>query len=85
MEDMYFRKEPNIKRGNLEKYHYCDLKEFSHSHGPAIDYCFEDEKGFLFCTNGEYGSQVNFCPVCGYEAKIKISSDIEKNTQGEMK
>lgn len=79
MEDIYFRKEPNIERNNFRNYHYCDLKEFSHLHGPAIDYCFEDEDGFLFSSNGEYGSQVNFCPVCGFEAKNKISDFINNS------
>ena len=42
--------------------------------GDAIELCREYEDGTLWVDNGEYGSQVNFCPVCGYEAKVKINS-----------
>jgi hypothetical protein len=41
--------------------------------GPAIGYCLEYEEGKLFAGNGEYESQVNFCPICGCPAKVKIS------------
>lgn len=40
--------------------------------GKAITSCTEDEEGKLFVDNEEYGNQVNFCPICGYEAKVKI-------------
>lgn len=40
-------------------------------YGAAIDHCFEED-GKLFVSNSEYMSQVNFCPYCGYEAKIKV-------------
>lgn len=53
--------------------HRCGFELPSYSYGPAIDDCFEDEKGFLFVTNGEYSSVVNFCPFCGYESKNKIT------------
>lgn len=69
---MDYRKEPNCTRENYKDKHYCELKEISNLHGPAIDYCYEDQIGFLFVCNNEYGSQVNYCPVCGYEAKVKI-------------
>jgi hypothetical protein len=38
-------------------------------YGPAIYMCEEDDEGKLWVTNGEYASQVNYCPYCGYEAK----------------
>lgn len=67
-----YRKEPKYDGGDWKRFHYCEMDEKSHLHGPAIDCCFEDIDGFLFVSNGEYGSQVNFCPFCGYEAKVKI-------------
>lgn len=40
-------------------------------HGNAYDTCYEqDDK--LWVTNGEYESQVNFCPFCGEKAKITV-------------
>lgn len=41
-------------------------------YGTAIDICCEEENGELWVNNGEYDSQVNFCPYCGYKAKIQI-------------
>ena len=41
-------------------------------YGCAIWVCYEDELDELVVENGEYGSQVNYCPYCGYEAKNKI-------------
>ncbi len=41
--------------------------------GGAIGKCTEYADGTLWVDNGEYGSQVNFCPFCGYEAKVKIT------------
>jgi hypothetical protein len=37
--------------------------------GAAVTKCYEDEQGFLWVTNDEYGTRVNFCPFCGYQAK----------------
>jgi len=39
----------------------------------AITRCFEKSDGTLWVENGEYRSQVNFCPFCGYEAKVKVN------------
>lgn len=60
----------------IEGYHNCELPENAIEHeyyyGPAIETCFEDDMYRLFVENGEYSSQVNFCPVCGYKAKVEI-------------
>jgi len=40
--------------------------------GSAINFCYESDDGTLWVSNNEYGSQVNYCPQCGYEAKVKI-------------
>jgi hypothetical protein len=51
--------------------HKCELDSPYRPYGPAILEVFEDDEG-LWAENGEYCSQVNYCPVCGYEAKKKI-------------
>lgn len=54
--------------------HHCEMPKNSEIYmcGPAIDYCIEYDDDLLFAGNGEYESQVNFCPICGYKAKIQI-------------
>lgn len=67
-----FEKEPNYCNENDKNFHYCEIPCKQHLYGCAIDECYEDLDGYLFVSNGEYGSQVNYCPACGYEAKRKI-------------
>lgn len=45
-----------------------DLKLPREGHGDAVDSVYERPDGTLWVGNGEYGSQVNFCPVCGVAA-----------------
>lgn len=64
--------------------HACDSHPSAKSggYGPAIEDCREVDKyderfpqylvGELWSGNGEYDSQVNYCPFCGYEAKVQI-------------
>ncbi len=66
------KKEPNCTPDNYRATHFCNIPCSYHLHGAAIDDCYEDQDGCLFVSNGEYGSQVNYCPMCGYEAKKKI-------------
>ncbi len=47
------------------------------AYGAAIDSCIEDSKGELWVDNGEYASQVNFCPYCGYRAQIQVQIKTE--------
>jgi hypothetical protein len=47
--------------------HRCDISSMDGAHGPAISTCYEDE-GHFWVDNGEYASQVNYCPVCGQQA-----------------
>lgn len=55
--------------------HNGDYPEyFPRDCGSAIVYCQEYSNGVLYVTNEEYSSQVNFCPFCGYEARVKIGS-----------
>jgi hypothetical protein len=55
----------------MEKLHSCILNSPEEGYGAAIESCDEHQDGTLWVGNGEYGSQVNYCPVCGYEAKLK--------------
>jgi len=54
--------------------HRCEAPNESkdYIYGCAIWVCYEDKLDELVVENGEYGSQVNYCPYCGYEAKNKI-------------
>lgn len=56
--------------------HECkgDLPE--DGYGAAIYICHEDSNGKFWVGNGEYGSQVNFCPFCG--AKATVAAEIKK-------
>lgn len=51
--------------------HHCEIRTPYEQYGPAITECFEDKDGTLWVDNGEYATQVNFCPMCGKEAKVR--------------
>ena len=59
---------PEASRGG----HRCEGELPKAAYGAAIRYCYEDVDGKLWITNEEYASQVNFCPYCGYKAKVKV-------------
>ncbi len=69
------KKEPDCDYSDWRSRHYCEIPAIYHLYGPAIDDCFEDRQGQLFVSNGEYGCQINFCPMCGYEAKVKVLNE----------
>lgn len=52
--------------------HKCEGTLPEDSYGSAISSCFEGEDGALWVSNEEYASQVNFCPYCGFRAKIQL-------------
>jgi hypothetical protein len=56
--------------------HYCKAPEsaMSDGWGIAIDECYENNREEFWVTNGEYGSQVNYCPYCGAKAPVQIES-----------
>jgi hypothetical protein len=51
--------------------HYCEGDLPDSAYGPAIESCYEKEDGTLWVSNTEYGSQVAFCPYCGFAARVK--------------
>lgn len=68
------------KDQKAKELHFCAIKMEMYMEndedmlaGTAMDYCFEREEDLtLWIQNSEYGNQINFCPLCGYEAKNKI-------------
>ncbi len=59
-----------MSTGN-ETLHDCKGDTPISGYGPAINYCYEQDANTLWVGNYEYGSQVAFCPYCGFEAKVK--------------
>ncbi len=53
------------------KRHLCEGTLPDGDYGEAITYCSGSEDGGLYVGNGEYASDVAYCPYCGYEAKKK--------------
>ena len=54
-----------------ENGHSCAGTTANAECGPAITYCYEEGgkyEGCFWVGNGEYESQVNFCPFCGEKA-----------------
>ena len=51
--------------------HRCEFNTPSDNYGPAITECWEEDDE-LWVGNGEYYSQVNFCPFCGYKVSKSI-------------
>ena len=51
-------------------------------HGSAINTVIYTENGEIWISNGEYASQVNYCPISGKKADIQITAKIleEENT-----
>lgn len=62
-------------KGNRMNTHHCELNSPYQAYGNAIDDCYEDDEGRFWAGNGEYVSQVNYCPVCGTKAPKQIEGD----------
>lgn len=52
--------------------HLCELDSPSATYGVAVDTCHEEPDGTFWVGNGEYSSQVNYCPVCGAKAPKQV-------------
>ena len=55
--------------------HLCEGFLPSASYGGAIDECREDDQCRLWVGNGEYSSQVNYCPFCGHKARTDAAGE----------
>lgn len=62
----------NLNPGHEGKklFHFCQANTRHRAYGPALSYCYQDEEG-MWAGNGEYESQVNFCPYCGQSSSKK--------------
>jgi hypothetical protein len=57
------------------RYELSDAEQASYGYGIAFDRVEEDEDGRLWIDNGEYVSQVNYCPMTGRPARVKIGEE----------
>lgn len=58
--------------GKLELIHVHDFEFPSGMTGSCVKRCHESPEGELWVSDNVRGTQVNFCPACGYEAKKKV-------------
>lgn len=56
---------------NTDHDHNCECLLPQTGCGQAITICFQ-RHGELFVDNGEYESQVNYCPFCGVKAPLQF-------------
>lgn len=62
----------------MDNKHCCEPKSIpTKMFGVAVNHCNEDDDGALWVSNDEYANQVNYCPFCGFKAKIEVI--FEKN------
>lgn len=40
--------------------------------GHAISFCLSDREGRLWVSGGSYTTQVNYCPFCGFKARVQV-------------
>lgn len=52
---------------NPYKY-YLRYSTPENTYGGAVDTTMEEQDGTMWVTNGEYTSQVNYCPITGKKA-----------------
>ena len=70
------------------KRHFCRAYTWDGDFGPAIEICVEYENGRFVVGNGEYSSEVFFCPFCGVQApspprcKCNFGGSICRNCHG---
>lgn len=48
-------------------------------HGNAISEIIFTDNGEIWISNGEYASQVNYCPMTGKKAGIQVTLEVLKN------
>lgn len=61
------------KMKDVKEPHHCEQGEgYPPLSGDPVEKCYEDDEGKLWIETVDYVSRVNFCPFCGYEAKVKV-------------
>jgi hypothetical protein len=63
---------PTPAKWPVKEQHNCTLDSPSDVYGIAMDICYEKDDGTFWVSNGEYASQVNYCPVCGSKAPKQV-------------
>lgn len=59
--------------------HKCVMFGWPRSgYGEAVDGCDETRDGEFWVGNGEYSSQVNYCPACGAKAPKQVATQSAK-------
>ena len=58
-----------------DDFDHQDMLNGSGFFGPAILAVIEDDDGRMFVFNGEYASQVNYCPYTGQRATMQIGEE----------
>ncbi len=63
------------EKWNKPGQHFCTISSAEPGFSDAIEHVAEQDDGTFWAGNGEYESQVNFCPVCGAKAPTLVPSD----------
>lgn len=61
----------------MSQKHKCAMDTPDDAYGSAIDICSENDDGMFWVSNGEYASQVNYCPYCGVKAPKQVGEKSE--------
>jgi len=63
-----------IEKMENEKLHECSVvgSQVEWGYTASMIRCFERENGSLCVVNWGYVSRVNYCPFCGYKAKMQM-------------
>ena len=60
--------------------HECHVNELTtlSDRGEIIDICLEADNGLLWVYTGNGGNTVNYCPFCGFKAKVQGATVFNK-------
>ena len=67
---------PALREGKTRKLHNCAHVLPEDGYGAAIEDCVEHDDGSFWAGNGEYGSQVNYCPFCGKISTKRVVPEV---------
>jgi hypothetical protein len=78
--DLCAKCERIVEEEEMTNPHYCCVYGYTEEQcggaGYAVDTCWEEENGALWVSGDELNNQVNYCPFCGYRAKIQLKKEI---------